>query len=113
MNSNTDVDWTEAKHYPAFRDLLSAKTRFIVPMLILSLGFYLGVTLLAGLAPNFTSERVIGPLSVDYLLVFATYILTWVVALVYVRVANRDFDSKAANAISELEEQQAQKKQDA
>jgi nucleotide-binding universal stress UspA family protein/uncharacterized membrane protein (DUF485 family) len=105
------VDWGEATHYPAFRDLLSSKTRFLVPMIVLSLGFYLGTTLLAGLAPSFTGQLVIGPLSVGYLLVFLTYIVAWVVAVAYVRVANRDFDPKAAHAISEFEERQAQREE--
>lgn len=103
------VDWGEATHYPAFRDLLSSKARFLVPVIILSLGFYLGTTLLAGLAPGFTGQLVIGPLSAGYLLVFLTYIMAWVIAVAYVRVANRDFDPKAAHAVSELEERQAQR----
>ena len=49
-----------------------------------------------------------GSLSLSYLLVFATYIVAWVVAVAYVRVANRDFDPKAANAIDALQAHQAQ-----
>lgn len=108
-----DVDWAEVANDPSFRDLISAKARFLVPALVLSLGFYLGVTVIAGLAPGFTAQRVIGPLSLGYLLVFATYIMAWVVALVYVRVANRNFDPKAANAVSVLQRRQAQSEEKA
>jgi nucleotide-binding universal stress UspA family protein/uncharacterized membrane protein (DUF485 family) len=111
--ADPDVNWAEACDYPSFRALISSKTRFLVPVLILSLGFYLGITVLAGLAPGFTAQRIIGPLSVGYLLVFATYIMAWVVALVYVRVANHDFDPKAANAVSALHERQAQREEKA
>ncbi len=109
-NADDNVDWAEAVQYPAFSALMSAKVRFLVPLIIISVGFYLGVTVLAGLAPGFTGQLVIGPLNIGYLLVFAAYIVTWVAALVYVRVANRDFDAKATEAISELEEHQAQRK---
>ncbi|MDP8926922.1 MAG: universal stress protein [Actinomycetota bacterium] len=108
-SAEPDVDWAEAAQYPAFSDLMSTKVRFLVPLLVLSLGFYLATTLLAGLAPGFTGQLVIGPLSVGYLLVFLTYILAWVVAVAYVRVANRSFDAKAAHAVSEFEERQGQR----
>jgi nucleotide-binding universal stress UspA family protein/uncharacterized membrane protein (DUF485 family) len=109
--ADPDVDWAEACDYPSFRTLISSKARFLVPVLVLSVGFYLAITVLAGLAPGFTAQRVIGPLSLGYLLVFATYIVAWVVALVYVRAANRDFDPKAANAVVALHEHQAQREE--
>jgi nucleotide-binding universal stress UspA family protein/uncharacterized membrane protein (DUF485 family) len=110
-SADPDVDWAEATNDPSFRDLISAKARFLVPALILSLGFYLLLTVLAGLVPGFMAQRVIGPLSLGYLLVFITYVMAWGVALVYVRVANRDFDPKAANAVTVLHEHQAQREE--
>lgn len=110
-SADPDVDWAEATNDPSFRSLISTKARFLVPALILSLGFYLLITVLAGLAPGFMAQRVIGPLSLGYLLVFATYIMAWGVALVYVRVANHSFDPKATNAVSVLHEHQAQREE--
>lgn len=107
-SAGPDVNWAEATNDPSFRTLMSAKVRFLVPALILSLGFYLLTTVLAGLAPGFMAQRVVGPLSLGYLMVFATYVIAWGVALVYVRVANRSFDPKAADAVSVLQEQRAQ-----
>ncbi|MGI9050140.1 MAG: DUF485 domain-containing protein [Rubrobacteraceae bacterium] len=112
-SADSNVDWAEVAQYPAFSALMSTKVRFLVPLVVISVGFYLGVTVLAGLAPGFTGQLVIGPLNVGYLLVFAAYIVAWVAALVYVHVANRDFDAMATNAISELEEHQAQRREDA
>ncbi len=112
-SADPDVDWVEAANDPSFRTLISAKARFLVPALILSLGFYLLITVLAGLAPGFMAQRVIGPLSLGYLMVFATYIMAWGVALVYVRVANRSFDPKAADAVSVLHERQARREEKA
>ncbi len=105
------VNWAEATNDPSFCTLVSTKVRFLVPALILSLGFYLLITVLAGLAPGFMAQRVIGPLSLGYLLVFATYIMAWGVALAYVRVANRGFDPTAASAVSAVQEYQAQREE--
>ncbi len=88
---------------PSFRELMSAKRRFIVTVTGLALTFYLGVNVLAGFAPGFMSQRVLGALNVGYVLILALYVMTWAIALIYVRVANRTFDSKAADAIASLE----------
>ncbi len=101
-SADPDVDWAEAARHPSFRDLISAKVRFLVPMIALYLGLYLGMTLLAGLAPDFMARRVIGPVNVGYLMIFATYLMAWIVALVYIRVANRSFDPKADRAVTDL-----------
>lgn len=101
-SADPDVDWAKAARHPSFRDLVSAKVRFLVPMIALYLGLYLSMTLLAGLAPDFMARRVIGPVNVGYLMIFATYLMAWIVALVYVRVANRSFDPKADRAVSDL-----------
>ncbi len=107
------VDWAETTNDPSFRDLLSSKYRFIVPAFILSVGYYLAITVLAGLAPGFMAQRVIGPLSLGYLLVFATYIVAWVVAVAYVRAADRNFDPKAANAVATFQAREAQREEKA
>ena len=97
------LDWAAVVREPSFRELMSAKTRFIVTVTGLALTFYLGVNVLAGFAPGFMSQQVLGPLNVGYVLILALYVMTWAIALVYVRVANRTFDSKAADAIASLE----------
>ncbi len=101
-SADPGVDWAEAARPPSFRDLVSAKVRFLVPMIALYLGLYLGMTLLGGLAPDFMARGVIGPVNAGYLMIFATYLMAWIVALVYVRVANRSFDPKADRAVSDL-----------
>lgn len=101
-SAEADVNWSEASRHPSFRALISAKTRFLVPAIACYLVFYLGLTLLAGFAPDFMAREVIGAVNVGYLLIFATYALVWILAVVYVRVANNTFDPNAATAIESL-----------
>ena len=98
-----DVDWAAEVREPSFRELMAVKTRFVVSVTALALTFYLGVNVLAGFAPGFMGQQVVGALNVGYLLILALYVMTWVIALIYVRVANRTFDAKAADAVSSLE----------
>jgi len=101
-SADPNVDWSEAARQPSFRALVSAKVRFLVPLVIFYLVFYLAITVLAGFAPGFMAQRALGPINVGYLLILATYVMAWIVALVYVRVANRSFDPKADRAIEAL-----------
>lgn len=97
-----DVDWAAVVCEPSFRKLMSAKTRFLVPVSVLALAFYLAITVLAGFARGFMSQSVVGAFSVGYFLIVVLYVMTWVIAVVYVRVANRSFDPKAEDAIAGL-----------
>jgi uncharacterized membrane protein (DUF485 family) len=101
-SADPNIDWAEAARQPSFRELVSTKVRFLVPLVIFYLVFYLAVTVLAGFAPGFMSQRAVGPINVGYLLILATYVMAWIVALVYVRIANRSFDPKADRAIDDL-----------
>lgn len=96
------TDWQRAVRLPSFRSLLRAKLRILVPLAVLYLAFFLGISLAAGFAKPFMTQKVFGPLNMGYALIIATYVMSWLIALFYVRVANRDFDAKACAAIAEL-----------
>ena len=98
-----EVDWAAVVREAPFRELMSVKARFIVSVTVVALTFYLGVNVLAGYAPGFLSRRAVGPLNVGYVLILALYVMTWSIAALYVRVANRIFDPKAADAIAALD----------
>lgn len=84
---------------PEFRRLVRAKRRSAVPALVVGVGFYLAISVMAGYAPSFMSASVSGAVNVGYVLIFALYVLTWLIAVLYVRRANRTFDRLAAAAV--------------
>jgi uncharacterized membrane protein (DUF485 family) len=84
---------------PAFRRLVRAKRRSAVPALVVGVGFYMAISLMAGYAPSFMSASVSGAVNVGYVLIVATYVLTWAIAVIYVRRANRTFDRLASAAV--------------
>lgn len=90
--------WDEAMQTRAFRELIALKVRTVGPLLMASFVFILGVSLLAGYAKPLMAAKVFGAVNVGYLLVFLTYVLCWVVSVVYVRVANNRFDKQARAA---------------
>ena len=98
-----DVDWTAMVAMPSFRELMAMKARFVIPVTVFALVYYLAVNLLAGFGRGFMSESVFGAFSVGYVLIVGLYVMSWVIAVLYVRIANGRFDAKAADAIEGLE----------
>ncbi|WP_395057663.1 DUF485 domain-containing protein [Polaromonas sp.] len=94
--------WQEAVDLPSFRELMKAKKKLLVPMVLLYFGAFMGMTLLAGYGGNFMTQKISGAFNMAYLLVLGCYFMCWILGLVYVRIANRDFDAMAARAIEEL-----------
>ena len=90
--------WEEAMHTRAFRQLIALKMRTVGPLLAVSFIFILGMSLLVGYDKPLMGAKVFGPVNVGYLLVFLTYLLCWVVSVVYVRIANARFDPQARAA---------------
>lgn len=107
-SADSDVDWSHAVARPSFQALLSAKARFLVPAVVFYLVCYLGMTVLAGFAPDLMARPVFGAVNVGYLLILATYSMVWILAIVYVRVANKTFDPKVAATLEDLHPEEDQ-----
>lgn len=105
-NLDRDADgryWDAATASASFTELLQTKTRLVKPLLLASFAFIITTMLLAGYAKGFMAQKVLGAFNMGYLLVFATYLLCWGVAIIYVRSANATFDSQSAAAIAALQ----------
>ena len=92
--------------HATLRTLIAAKRSFLVPMTAIYLIGYIGLTVLAGFAKGFMAHKVVGAVNLGFILIAANYVLAWVLAIIYVRVANATFDplaKKAVAAVNEME----------
>jgi uncharacterized membrane protein (DUF485 family) len=87
----------EAAH-AAVRALVAAKVRFLLPMTITYFVGYIGLTVVAGFAKDLMAVKVVGSLNVGFTLIALNYALSWSLALIYERVANRVFDPLSSAA---------------
>ncbi|MCK1492154.1 DUF485 domain-containing protein [Bradyrhizobium sp. 180] len=87
----------EAAH-AAVRALVAAKIRFLLPMTIIYIVGYVGLTVVAGFAKDVMAIKIVGPLNIGFALIALNYLLSWALALIYERVANRVFDPLSAAA---------------
>lgn len=103
MNENSKkVDWTALEAKPEFRALLARKTAFIVPAFFFFMIYYLALPVLVGYYPELMKIRVWGEVNVAYIFAFSQFIMAWVMAWLYVRVAAK-WDREAAAVIHGVE----------
>ncbi|HVL94965.1 MAG TPA: DUF485 domain-containing protein [Solirubrobacteraceae bacterium] len=100
------VDWEAIERSPEFQELVKRRRKFVVPATIFFLVWYLGFILLAGYAESFMAERIYQGLTVGYVLALTQFLMVWVLAWMYLRKADREFDPlerKAAERASMVE----------
>jgi uncharacterized membrane protein (DUF485 family) len=85
---------------PSLAALINAKIRFFTPMIVIYLISYIGLTALAGFAKGFMAPKVIGALNVGFFLIACNYVLSLIIALAYVRVANGILDPMVRRLVS-------------
>jgi uncharacterized membrane protein (DUF485 family) len=91
----------EAAH-ASVRRLIAEKLKYLVPMTIIFMVGYIGLTILAGFARDLMGTRVIGSVNLGFVLIALNYLLSWILAIVYGRIAAGKFDPLAAKAASEI-----------
>jgi uncharacterized membrane protein (DUF485 family) len=90
------VDWTAVERSPAFRELLAAKRRFIVPATLFFVVYYFALPVTVGFLPQFMNTRLSGHLNLAYLFALSQFVMAWTLAALYVRAAAR-WDRMAAD----------------
>ena len=93
------VDWEKLAASGRFRNLITAKKRFIVPAMIFFVVYYFALPVLIGYARPFMERRVFGPVNLAYLFALSQFFMAWIIAALYVRAAAR-FDRMAREVIS-------------
>ncbi|MGH6643344.1 MAG: DUF485 domain-containing protein [Bradyrhizobium sp.] len=91
----------EAAH-ASVKLLIAEKLKYLVPMTIIFLVGYIGLTILAGFARDLMGTKVIGSLNLGFTLIALNYLLSWGLAIVYGRIANDKFDPLAARVAMQI-----------
>ena len=91
----------EAAH-ATVRQLIAEKLRYLAPMTVIFMVGYIGLTILAGFAKDLMGTKVIGSVNLGFVLIAFNYLLSWVLAIAYGRIAASKFDPVAARAVLEV-----------
>jgi uncharacterized membrane protein (DUF485 family) len=96
-------DWERIEHSPEFQELVHRRRSFVLPATIFFLAYYMGFILLAGYAKDFMAESVDEGLTVGYCLALTQFVMVFVLGIMYLRKANREYDPLAARVVDMAE----------
>jgi uncharacterized membrane protein (DUF485 family) len=82
------------------QSLIAAKLRLLVPMTVIFMVGYIGLTVLAGFAKGLMGLKVIGPVNLGFVLIGLNYVISWMLAIVYERIANGRLDALASRTLT-------------
>lgn len=95
------ADWDRVAAMEEFKRLLANKRKFILPATIFFVIYYFALPVLVGYAPGLMDKRVLGVVNLAYLFALSQFFMAWIIAALYVRVANR-WDDMARAIIARL-----------
>src|SRR5205823_12718136 len=88
--------WEGLEHTEEFRQLVTARMRFVLPATVFFLVYYFLLPLANGLAPGFMRTDVFGHVNIAYLFALSQFLMAWLLAWFYIRQATNVFDRLAA-----------------
>ena len=100
--ANEQYNWAEIAKSPAFVELHRRKKSFLYGLWALSAGSYFLLLLGAGYTPGLFSIEVLGNINVGYLFALAQFVMSFLIAIYYGRVANRDFDRLTRELVAQI-----------
>jgi uncharacterized membrane protein (DUF485 family) len=86
-----------------FAELRSRLRRFVFPMSVGFLLWYLLYVLMASYAPGFMAIKVIGNINIGLLFGLLQFVSTFAITTIYVRYANQHLDPAAASLRARIE----------
>jgi uncharacterized membrane protein (DUF485 family) len=89
---NAPDAWVEGVRSAEFKTLIDAKQRTLVPMLVVFIVGYMGLSVLAGFGRGLLGTKVLGPINLGFVLIAGNYLLSWVIAVLYSRISARSHD---------------------
>ena len=103
-DAQTDSDtYLALQRSEEFAELRTRFRKFVFPMTALFLAWYFLYVLLAAYAPDFMSQKVWGEINVGLLFGLGQFVSTFVITVLYVRWADREFDPRAQALHDRLE----------
>src|SRR5258707_1269292 len=73
--------------HASVKELIAEKLKYLVPMTIIFMVGYIGLTILAGFARDLMGLKIIGSVNLGFALIALNYLLSWALAIVYGRIA--------------------------
>lgn len=103
MSTVDHSDFPSVQKSEQFQTLRSTHRKFVFPMTIVFLVWYLGFVVLAAFAPEFMAIKVLGNINLGIVLGLAQFVTTFIITGAYVAYANRKIDPLATSLREDME----------
>lgn len=98
------IDYAAYEKTPKFLHMKRTRNRFVVPLAIFFLVWYIAYVLAAAYMHDFMATPVFGSINMGLLLGLAQFVTTFAITMSYVTFANRKIDPLTEELRGELEE---------
>jgi uncharacterized membrane protein (DUF485 family) len=100
--SNPNINWAAIDTNPKFQALHRKKTFFLWGLMIFSTIYYFLLPIGAAYYQDLYKIKVWGVVNVGLLFALSEFVVAWVIAFVYARKANAEFDTAAQEIINDF-----------
>ncbi|MFT4235679.1 MAG: DUF485 domain-containing protein [Microbacterium sp.] len=97
------INYIAEEKDPKFRELKTRRAKFVFPLAIVFLLWYMLYVILACYARDFMSQEIGGHITVGLLLGLAQFVTTFIITMAYVSFANKKLDPLAEEIRDDLE----------
>jgi uncharacterized membrane protein (DUF485 family) len=99
-------DWDAIEQSPDFQELSAKRRKLVTPLLAVFVLWYGTFLVLTAYAHSFMGESIYRGITVGYVLALTLIPMTWAIAWIYIRGANRTLDPLSERAVDGHEEVQ-------
>jgi len=93
------MNWVAIDADPKFRELHQKKSSFLWTLMIISVVYYFLLPIGAAYFPNLFKVKVWGPVNFGILFALSEFVVAWLIAYIYARMASRRFDPMAEDIL--------------
>jgi len=97
-------DFSSVQRSEKFQTLRSTHRKFVFPMTIIFLIWYLGFVVVAAFFPDFMAIEVLGNINLGIVLGLSQFVTTFIITGLYVAYANRKIDPLATDLRERMEQ---------
>jgi uncharacterized membrane protein (DUF485 family) len=101
-------EWDRIAASKQFRDLLSLKRMFIIPVFVFFFVYYFALPVSVGYAPKLMSTHVIGTVTLAYVFALSQFVVGWIIAASYLKVSAK-FDALTKDILKDLHDEHGDK----
>jgi uncharacterized membrane protein (DUF485 family) len=96
-------NWEAIAASPRFKQLIARKRVVLSGLMLFSICYYFLLPLGAAYYHELFKRQVWGPVNVGLVFALSEFVVAWTVAVIYSRVANKEFDVLAAKIVADAE----------